>query len=54
MIYAPFGCTATITIIAFLAMKYEKHEAWSKVLPVQEKGITQKLNGSKFELDLDL
>ena len=38
MIYAPFGCTTTIGIIAFLTMKNEKHEAWSQALPVQEKG----------------
>ena len=27
MIYAPFGGTTTLGIIAFLAMKNEKHEA---------------------------
>ena len=38
MIYAPFGRTTTLGIIAFLNMKNEKHEAWSQALPVQEKG----------------
>ena len=37
MIYSPFGCTTTIGIIAFLAMKTRNVKPRSKVLPILEK-----------------